>query len=93
MRSSSFLNLFHVLFFTIVLSQSDFSHGEFGLPSPGKASCDKVALPKYGACWIFLFFHNPPNSDMDYGIFNVRTDESACDGTPATLYIHEDLKN
>ena len=23
-------------------------------------------------------FHNPPKSDMDYGIFNVRTDVNAC---------------
>ena len=28
-----------------------------------------------------LCFHNPPNSDMDYGIFNVRTDVNACDCT------------
>ena len=28
----------------------------------------------YGsACWVFSFFHNPPNSDMDYRILNVRT--------------------
>ena len=24
-------------------------------------------------CWLFLCFHNPPNSDMDYRIFNVST--------------------
>ena len=24
------------------------------------------------ACWLFLCFHNPPISDMDYKIFNVR---------------------
>ena len=23
--------------------------------------------------WVFLCFHNPPNSDIDYRIFNVRT--------------------
>ena len=28
---------------------------------------------------VFQYFHNPPNSDMDYGIFNVRTDVNACD--------------
>ena len=28
-----------------------------------------------------LVFPNPPNSDMDYGIFNVRTDIKACDCT------------
>ena len=25
------------------------------------------------AWWVFSCFHNPPNSDMDYRIFNVRT--------------------
>ena len=25
------------------------------------------------ACFVFLCFCNPPNSDMDYRIFNVRT--------------------
>ena len=28
-----------------VLCQWDFSHGKFELPSPGKAICDRVALP------------------------------------------------
>ena len=32
-------------FLTTVLSQWDFSHGKFGLLFPGKASCDRVALP------------------------------------------------
>ena len=68
--------------FTTVLSQWDFSHGKFGSLSPGKASCDRVPhFPTYGACWMFYCFHNPPNSDMDYGIFNVRTDVNACNCT------------
>ena len=29
----------------------------------------------------FECVHNTPNSDMDYGIFNVRTDVTACDCT------------
>ena len=33
-----------IFFFTVVLSQWDFSHGKFGLLSPGKASCDRIAL-------------------------------------------------
>ena len=33
------------VFFTTVLFQWDFSHRKFGLPSLGKASCDRVALP------------------------------------------------
>ena len=35
-------------FFTTVLSQWDFSHGKFRLPSPGKASWDTVMLPNLG---------------------------------------------
>ena len=31
----------------------------------------------YGAWWVFQCFYNPPNSDMDYIIFNVN----ACDCT------------
>ena len=38
-------------------------------------------LPTYGTCWVFECFHNPPNSDMNYKIFNVRTDVNACDCT------------
>ena len=54
--------------------------GNFVLPSPGKANCDRVTRNSiYGACWVFQCFHNPPNSDMDYGIFNVRTNVNACD--------------
>ena len=36
---------------------------------------------RYGACRMFLCFHNPPNSDRDYRIFNVHTDVNACDCT------------
>ena len=42
--SVSYFSLLTLLF-TIVLSQWDFSHGKFGLPSPGKTSHDRVALP------------------------------------------------
>ena len=41
-------------FFTTVLSQWDFSRGKFGLPSPGKASCNRVALPNLG-CMLGCF--------------------------------------
>ncbi|KAK7107859.1 hypothetical protein V1264_015701 [Littorina saxatilis] len=30
------------------------------------------------ACWVFSCFYNPPNSDMDYRIFFVRTWSCAC---------------
>ena len=40
-----FLLKIFFFFFTTALSQWDFSHEKFGLPSTGKASCDRVALP------------------------------------------------
>ena len=39
------------------------------------------AIQTYGACCVFYCFQNPPNSDMDNRIFNVRTDVNACDCT------------
>ena len=45
---------FLLLLFTTVLSQWEFSHGKFGLLSPGKASCDRVALPNL-LCMLGVF--------------------------------------
>ena len=39
------LFFFFCLLFTTVMSQWDFSNGKFRLPSPGKSSCNRVALP------------------------------------------------
>ena len=66
---------------TTVLSQWDFSHRKFGLPSPGKPAATESRYTTYSACWVFSCFHNPPNFDMDYGIFNVHTHVNACDCT------------
>ena len=44
-RGGGYLLSLSLLIFTTVLSQWDFSRGKFGLLSPGKASCDRVALP------------------------------------------------
>ena len=44
-----------------------------------KPAATESRYPTYGACWVFQCFHNPPNSDMNYRIFNVRTDVNACD--------------
>ena len=49
----------------------------------GKLAAAEWCYPTYGACWVFQCFHNPPNSDMDCGIFNVRTYVNACDCTRA----------
>ena len=59
----------------------EFLPWENGWPSPGKASSDSVALPNLWCMLGALCFHNPPSFDMDYGIFNVRTDVHACDCT------------
>ena len=47
----------------------------------GKPAATEWRSPTYSACWVSERFHNPPNSDMDYGILNVRTDINACDCT------------
>ena len=70
-----------------------FSHGKFGLPSPGKASCDRVALPNLRCMLDVLVFPHSPNSDMDYGIFNVRTDINACDSTREMVLLWNSTKN
>ena len=70
-----------IFIFISVLSHWDFSRGKFRLLSQGKGSCERVALPTFGACWMFKCFHNPPNSDIDYRVFNVGADVNACDCT------------
>ena len=50
-----------------------------GCRSRGKPAATESRYPTYGACWVLQCFHNPPNSDMVYGIFNARTDVNACD--------------
>ena len=46
------------------------------MPFPGKASCDRVALPDLRCMLGVLLFL--ANSDMDYRVFSVRTDANAC---------------
>ena len=48
---------------------------------PGESQLGQSRYPAYDTCWVCLCFYNPPNSDMDYRIFSVRTDVSACDST------------
>ena len=50
--------------------------GKFGPPYLGKATAAARAtrLPSpTSACWVFSRFRNPPNSGMDYRIFNGYT--------------------
>ena len=53
-RTTPFIYLF--LLFTSVLFQWDFSHGKFWLPSPGKASCDRVTQPDLAGMLGVLVF-------------------------------------
>ena len=55
--------------------------GNSGCLPRGKPAATGSCYPTYGACWVFYCFHNLPNSDMDYGIFNVHTDVNACNST------------
>ena len=43
-----------------------------------KPAATESRYSTYGAYWVFQCFHNPSISDMDYRIFNVRTDINAC---------------
>ena len=43
----------------------------------GKPAVTELHYPTYGACWVFQCFLNPPDSDMEYRIVNVRTDGNA----------------
>ena len=48
--------------------------GNSGCLPRGKPAATQSRYPTYGACClVFQCLHNPPNSDVDYGIFNVRT--------------------
>ena len=61
------------MLFTTVLSQWDLSYGTFGLLSPGKSSCDGLALLPNLRCMLGCF-----SVSIDYRIFNVRIDVHAC---------------
>ena len=55
--------------------------GYWGCLPRGKPDATESRYLTYGACWVFKCFYNPPKSDMDCGIFNVRTNVNACDCT------------
>ena len=59
---------------TTALSLWDFSVGNSGLVSLGKPAATESCYPTYSLCWVFKSFHNPPNSDMNYRVFNMHTD-------------------
>ena len=47
----------------------------------GELAATESRYPTFSACCVFKCFHKPPNSNMDYGIFNMHTDVNACDCT------------
>ena len=50
--------------------------GNAGCFPRGKASSHSTALPSFCCCFlcaVFSCFRNPPNSDINYRIFNMRT--------------------
>ena len=65
--------------------------GNSGCLPRGKPDATESRYPTYGACWVFQCFRNPPNSDMDYGVFNVRTDVNACDCAGGCMTTKESL--
>ena len=66
-----------VLYWPIGISRMGNS-GCFHRGKPQRRSC---AIQTNDACWVFQCFYNPPSSDIDYGIFNVHSDVTACDCT------------
>ena len=58
-----------------------FLQKEIQVAFPRESQLRQPRYPTYGACWVFQRFYNPPNSDKDYRIFNMRTDVNAWDCT------------
>ena len=82
-RKSFFFFFFSFLFFlTTGWNFRDFSHGKFELFSPGKASCDRVALPMLRSI-LGVFSVSLVHRTLTWttGPFNVRADVNACDCT------------
>ena len=73
-----FFNLFNFMHFLIFIFIIPFR--KFRLFSLGTATAaSRAVLPSpESACWVFSCFHNPPNSDMDYRIFNARARSFLC---------------
>ena len=54
---------------------------EIWVAFPGESQLQQSRYPTQGACGVFQCFHNPLDSDMDFGILNVCTDVNACNRT------------
>ena len=65
------------LFYTLLINPS--RKITAALPGKGYTAAARVTIPSHASvCWIFLCLRNPPNFDMDYRIFNVRTWSFLC---------------
>ena len=73
---------FTFTFYSCIVPMGHFVMGNSGCLPLGKPAATESLYPAYDACWVFKCFHNPPSSDMDYGIFNVRTYVNVCNCTP-----------
>ena len=75
--SFTYLYIFHVLQLYCPNGTSPIRNS--GCFPRGKPAATESCYPTYGACWVFLCFNNPPNSDMNHRIFNMHTDVNASD--------------
>ena len=73
-------SLFKYTFYNCIVLMG-FLQREIRAAFPGESQLQRLEwrYPTYGACRVLQCLHSPPNSFMDYGIFNVRTDVNACD--------------
>ena len=55
--------------------------GNSGCFPQEKPAATESRYSTYGVRWVFLCFHNPPNSDVDCRILNMRTEFNACNCT------------
>ena len=69
MTANMTFNKVVMLFFSFLIT-----FWKFGPPYLGKSTEDaRAVLPSpTSACWVFLCFCNPPNSQRDYIFFNMR---------------------
>ena len=57
---------------TLFLSSNDgFAEDDLSLFFHMVSNFNILKTDDFGQCWVILRFHSPPNSDMDYGVFNV----------------------
>ena len=76
-RQLNFLGL-HFCILQLYGSNKISPMGNSGCLPKRKPAATELCYPTYSACWEFKHFHDPLNSDVDYGIFNVCRDVNAC---------------